>query len=136
MRSALLVSLFLAGVAGCPIDSDATLDFTNQTNETVWIGFNGFAPDGFKIPDGLWTEAGPGERVVITDGGCVSGGDLVVATEPVESAVIDVRQLIDVDTEVCPGEDWEWSGIGDPTDSPRRALQPAEPLVRAIATRS
>ena len=111
--SAFLVTWILAGVAGCTFDSDATLDFTNQTDETVWVGFNGFAPDGFKIPDGLWTEAGPGERVVITDGGCVSGGDLVVAREPVESAVIDVRPVTDDDAEVCPGDDWEWSGVGD-----------------------
>ncbi len=57
------MSWILVGVAGCTIDSDATLDFTNQTDETVWVGFNGFAPDGFKIPESLWTEAGPGERV-------------------------------------------------------------------------
>ena len=103
----------LVGVAGCTIDSDATVDFTNQTDETVWVGFNGFAPDGFKIPKSLWAEAGPGERVAISDGGCVSGGDLVVAREPVESEVIDVRPLTDGDAEFCPGDDWEWSGVGD-----------------------
>lgn len=111
--SAVLVGWTLVGAAGCTIDSDATLDFTNQTDETVWVGFNGFAPGGFKIPEGLWTEAGPGERVALFDGGCLSSGDLVVATEPTESAVIDVRPLAEDNAEICPGDDWEWSGVGD-----------------------
>ena len=111
--SAVLVGWTLAGAAGCTIDSDATLDFTNQTGETVWVGFNGFAPGGFKIPESLWTEARPGERVVMYDGGCLSGGDLVVAMTPVESDVIDVRPIRDSDDEVCEDDDWEWSGAGD-----------------------
>lgn len=106
------VGLILIG-AGCTINSDATLDFTNLTDETVWVGFNGFAPDGFKIPESLWIEARPGEQVVMYDGGCLSGGDLVVARTPVESGVIDVRPLRDGQNEICDDDDWEWSGVGD-----------------------
>ena len=106
-----MFGLVLAGMTGCTIDSDATQKFTNQTDQTVWVGFNGFAPDGFRIPDSLWTEAPPGEQVAMYDGGCPSGGELVVAIEPVESEVIDVRPL--TDSEFCPNDDWKWSGVGD-----------------------
>ena len=29
--------LMFAGVTGCTVDSDATLVFTNTTDETVWV---------------------------------------------------------------------------------------------------
>lgn len=98
---AVMASLVLVGLAGCTIDSDPTLEFTNETGDTVWVGFNGFAPEGFKVPESLWTEAAPGERVVTYDGGCLNGGDLVVASTPVESDVFDVRPLRDRDDEIC-----------------------------------
>ena len=58
-------------MAGCTIDSGATMDFTNET------------------------------------------GELVVATEPAESAVIAIRPIAGEDAEVCTADDWKWSGVGD-----------------------
>ena len=60
-----------------------------------------------------WVNAAPDVPVVINDGGCIETGELVVATEPTESAVIDVRPLAEVNAEICSGDDWEWSGVGD-----------------------
>lgn len=60
-----------------------------------------------------WVNAEPDVPVVINDGGCIETGELVVATEPTESAVIDVRPLAEVNAEICSGDDWEWSGVGD-----------------------
>lgn len=111
--SAVLVGWTLAGAAGCTIDSDATLDFTNQTDETVWVAHNPDGPNGFGVPDRMWISAEPDTPVVINDGGCIETGELVVATEPAESAIIDIRPLAEANAEICPGDDWEWSGVGD-----------------------
>ena len=102
----------LVGV-GCTIDSDATLDFTNLTDETVWVAHNPSAPNGFRVPDQKWIKAEPDVPVVINDGGCIETGELVVATEPAESAIIDNRPLVEINAEICSGDDWEWSGVGD-----------------------
>lgn len=112
-RAALLAGLLVCGMIGCTIDSDATVDFINQTDETVWIAHNPHGPQEFRVPDGRWIEAEPGVRAVLSDGGCVETGELVVATGPAESAVIDARPLVATDSEICPGDDWRWSGVGD-----------------------
>lgn len=113
VRAGLLTGFVVCGMTGCTIDSDATLDFINQTDETVWVAHNPDGPQELRVPESGWIEAKPGERVVLNDGGCVETGELVVATGPVESAVIDVRPLAAADSEICPGDDWEWSGVGD-----------------------
>ncbi len=113
LRVGLLINLTVCGMTGCTIDSDATLDFINQTDATVWVAHNPDGPQEFGVPNSGWIEAEPGLRVVLNDGGCVETGELVVATGPVESADIDVRPLAAADSEICPGDDWEWSGVGD-----------------------
>ena len=110
---AFLMSWVLVGVAGCTIDSDATVDFTNQTDETVWVAHNPDGPNGFGVPDRMWINAETDTPVVINDGGCIETGEFVVATEPAESAIIDIRPLAEDNAEICPGDDWEWSGVGD-----------------------
>ena len=61
-----------------------------------------------------WQLADPGEEVVVSEGGeCLSFGELVVGTEPQEAMVIDARSLGKSGAELCPGDVWQWSGVGD-----------------------
>lgn len=96
-------------------DLEATVDFENQSDETVWVGYNAYAwQDAFRIPDSLWTQVPPGERSAIWDGGgCMEIGELVIATRPEESAVIDARPIGDSYAILCSNDTWEWSGVGD-----------------------
>lgn len=109
---AVMVASVGAALGGCDISPDATIDFVNRTDEVVWVGHNPAAPEAFRVPDRLWIEVAPGEREVITDGGCIETGELVVATGPAESAVIDARPVVGADR-VCAGDHWEWTGVGD-----------------------
>ncbi len=94
-------------------DLESPIDFENQTDDVVWVGYNAYGPDAFRIPDSLWTRVPPGERGTIIDpGGCLVDGELVVATLPDESSVIDVRPIGGSNPEVCQGV-WQWSGVGD-----------------------
>jgi hypothetical protein len=97
----------------CVENLEPRVEFENQTDEPVWVGHNAAAPEGFRIPERLWKTALPGERILLTDGGCVETGEFVVATEPSESAVIDRKPLASAGVKLCDGDHWEWSGIGD-----------------------
>ncbi len=114
LRNALLfVAATGTAFSGCDIRPDATIDFVNLTDQLVWVGHNAAAPEAFRIPERLWIEVAPGARVVLTDGGCIETGELVVATAPAEAAVIDARPLAAAGEEVCAGDHWEWAGVGD-----------------------
>jgi len=113
IAAALTIGVALTLMSACE-DLEASIDFENQTDESVWVGYNGHAPDAFDIRDALWTQVPAGERVTILDvGGCLEDGELVIATQPEESAVIDARPFGESSPELCSGQVWEWSGIGD-----------------------
>jgi hypothetical protein len=95
--------------AGCT-DTDGSLHFTNDTDATVWVAYNSKGDAGFDIGMAGWTEAASGERVVYSEDGCLRFGEVVVATEPGEDAIVDRRVTSD-DDPLCGS--WTWSGIGD-----------------------
>ncbi len=95
-------------------DLESSIDFENQTDETIWVGYNAYAPRAFDIPDSRWTEVPSGERVpILAIGGCLEVGELVIATRPDESATVDARPVGQPNPELCSGQVWEWSGVGD-----------------------
>lgn len=94
---------------GCT-DTDGSLRFTNDTSDTVWVAYNSKGDEGFDIGRAGWTEAAAGARVVYSVDGCLRFGEVVVATEPDEAAVVD-RRVTTHDDPVCG--DWMWSGVGD-----------------------
>lgn len=103
----------MCGLAACE-DLEAAVEFENQTGESVWVGVNAYAPRGFRVPDELWTRIQAGATSEIwSGGGCMEVGEVVVATEPDQAAVIDVRPVDDPDSTLCSNDVWRWSGIGD-----------------------
>jgi hypothetical protein len=105
---ALVVSLCLVPVS-CT-DTDGSLRFTNDTADTVWVAYNSKGDAGFDVGRAGWTEAAAGARVVYSVDGCLRFGEVVVATEPDEAAMVDRRVTSD-DDPLCG--DWTWSGVGD-----------------------
>ncbi len=113
IAAALTIGVALTLMSACE-DLEGAIDFENQTDESVWVGYNAYAPDAFDIPDSRWTQVPAGDRTAIWDGGgCMVDGEVVVATQPEESAVIDARPIGESSPELCSGQVWEWSGIGD-----------------------
>lgn len=114
ITKAFIIGAAIASMSACIFeDLVSPIDFENQTDEVVWVGYNGHGPEAFRIPDSLWTRVPPGERETIMDpGSCLMDGELVVATQPDESSVIDVRPIGDSNPEVCQRV-WQWSGVGD-----------------------
>lgn len=106
--AALVVSACLVSV-GCT-DTDGSLRFTNDTADTVWVAYNSKGDTGFDLGRAGWTEAAAGARVVYSVDGCLRFGEVVVATEPDQAAIVDRRVTSD-DDPVCGT--WTWSGVGD-----------------------
>lgn len=103
----------MCALAACE-DLEAAVEFENQTGEAVWVGVNSYGPDDFEIPDERWTQISAGSTAEIWGGrGCMEVGEVVVATEPNEAAVIDSRPVDDPDSTLCSNDVWRWSGIGD-----------------------
>ena len=69
-----------------------------------------YSPDGvtveMRVARSGWTEAPPSDDVEYSQT-CVEVGDFVVATQPDEAAIVDVRDIPDGEA-VC--SDWTWSG--------------------------
>ena len=110
----LAVSGFLiVACAGC-FEDDGSKYFRNDTDETVWVAHREtYSPDGvtvdLRVDSSGWTEAPPGDDVEYAQT-CTETGDFVVANQPDDAAIIDVRDIPD-GKGVC--SDWRWSGPGD-----------------------